>query len=84
MGRSAWKGPFVQMLRSAQKDSAVDTSARSATIIPSFVGRKINVHNGRKFVGLFVTEEMVGHKLGEFAPTRFVPPKGAKLREKKK
>ena len=58
----------------AQKDSnsreAIQTWARACTIVPEFVGHNFNVHNGKIFIRVFVTEDMVGHKLGEFAPTR--------------
>ena len=78
MGRSVKKGPYVdeklllKVMR--QKESAgrepLKTWARSCTVIPEFVGHNFGVHDGRKFVQVFVTEAMVGHKLGEFAPTR--------------
>jgi small subunit ribosomal protein S19 len=78
MGRSLKKGPFVEekVLKKVmdQKDSGrrepIKTWARACVIAPEFVGHNFNIHNGRTFVKLFVTEEMVGHKLGEFAPTR--------------
>ena len=78
MGRSAKKGPFVDerlMSRiAAMNDSGekrvVRTWSRSSTIFPEMVGHTIAVHDGRKHVPVFVTESMVGHKLGEFAPTR--------------
>ncbi len=79
MGRSAKKGPFVDerlMSRiAAMNDSGekrvVRTWSRTSTIFPEMVGHTIAVHDGRKHVPVFVTENMVGHKLGEFAPTRF-------------
>ncbi len=78
MSRSLKKGPYVdeKVLRKVmrQKDSGdrepIKTWARACTIIPDFVGHSFLVHNGRTFEKLFVTEDMVGHKLGEFAPTR--------------
>ncbi|UNM06291.1 MAG: 30S ribosomal protein S19 [Holosporaceae bacterium] len=78
MSRSVWKGPFVdgyllkkaeKVLSSGRKD-VVKTWSRRSTILPQFVGVTFGVHNGKKFVPVFVTENMVGHKLGEFAPTR--------------
>ena len=79
MSRSLRKGPFidghflekVQALSTpAGKRQVVKTWSRRSTIIPEMVGLTIGVHNGRKFIPVFVTENMVGHKLGEFAPTR--------------
>lgn len=78
MGRSLKKGPYVdaKLLKKvfAQKEQGgrepIRTWARACTIVPEFVGHNFNVHNGRLFIRVFVTEEMVGHKLGEFAPTR--------------
>ncbi|KAJ3287699.1 ribosomal protein S19/S15 [Rhizoclosmatium globosum] len=69
--RSVWKGPFFVPLPAAPKDgSAVETMARASTILPSHVGRKFMVHNGKDFLPVLVSEQMVNHKLGEFAPTR--------------
>ena len=67
MARSIKKGPFVDahLLK-----KVVKTWSRRSTILPEFVGHTFAVHNGRKFIPVFVTENMVGHKLGEFAPTR--------------
>lgn len=78
MSRSIKKGPFVlasllkkiDALNNANDKKVVKTWSRSSTIIPSFVGHIIAVHDGRKHVPVFITEDMVGHKLGEFAPTR--------------
>jgi small subunit ribosomal protein S19 len=78
MARSLKKGPFVdshllEKVDAAQKSGdrrVIKTWSRRSTIIPEMVGLTFNVHNGRKFVTVFVTENMVGHKLGEFAPTR--------------
>ena len=78
MGRSVKKGPFVQpvlykrveeMNKSGEK-RVLKTWSRSSTIFPDFVGHTFAVHDGRKHVPVYVTEDMVGHKLGEFAPTR--------------
>jgi small subunit ribosomal protein S19 len=79
MGRSLSKGPFVDVhllekIRAADAQSGkrqvIKTWSRRSTIIPEMVGLTIGVHNGRKFIPVFVTENMVGHKLGEFSPTR--------------
>ena len=78
MGRSVKKGPFVQpkLLEKVQKmneageKQVLKTWSRSSTIFPDFVGHTFAVHDGRKHVPVYVTEDMVGHKLGEFAPTR--------------
>ena len=78
MGRSVKKGPFVQpvLLKRVQEMNnsgekrILKTWSRSSTIFPDFVGHTFAVHDGRKHVPVYVTEDMVGHKLGEFAPTR--------------
>ena len=78
MGRSVKKGPFVQpvLLKRIQEMNAagekkiLKTWSRASVIFPDFVGHTIAVHDGRKHVPVYVTEDMVGHKLGEFAPTR--------------
>ncbi|MCK4283172.1 MAG: 30S ribosomal protein S19 [Candidatus Brocadiae bacterium] len=78
MSRSLKKGPYVdeKLLRKVMRQKnlgdrdAIKTWARACTIIPDFVGHAFMVHNGRSFERVFVTEDMVGHKLGEFAPTR--------------
>ncbi len=78
MPRSLKKGPFVDehLLKKVRKvkesgtKKVIKTWSRRSTIIPEFVGLTFAVHNGKKFIPVFVTEEMVGHKLGEFAPTR--------------
>ncbi len=86
MSRSLKKGPFIdfklarKLDRLAPEDrTIVKTWARSSTIAPEFVGRTIAVHNGKVHVPVFVTENMVGHKLGEFAPTRKFRSHGGKL-----
>ena len=78
MSRSAKKGPFVNEklfgkvmnLNDKRAKQSIKTWARACTIIPEFVGHTFEVHNGNKFIKVFVQEDMVGHKLGEFAPTR--------------
>lgn len=79
MARSVWKGPFVDMhlmkkveaaLESGKSSVVIQTWSRRSTILPNFVGLTFNVYNGQKFIPVYVTEDMVGHKLGEFAPTR--------------
>ncbi len=78
MARSVWKGPFVDMYLLKKAETAQDSGSKSpiktwsrrSTIMPQFVGLTFNVYNGRKFVPVYVTEDMVGHKLGEFSPTR--------------
>jgi small subunit ribosomal protein S19 len=78
MGRSIKKGPFInekllakiEALNRANTKKVIKTWARSSTIPPEFVGHTIAVHNGKKFIPVFITENMVGHKLGEFSPTR--------------
>ena len=78
MGRSLKKGPFVdthllekvEAMNRANEKKVVKTWSRRSTVIPEMVGHTMAVHNGRKFIPVYVTENMVGHKLGEFAPTR--------------
>lgn len=78
MGRSLKKGPYIvpKLAKKVQKQKEtnnyepIKTWARACTIIPEFVGHTFMIHNGKIFMKLFVTEDMVGHKLGEFAPTR--------------
>lgn len=78
MARSAKKGPFVEKsllakiekVKSSGKRDVIKTWSRRSMVLPEFVGLTIAVHNGKKFVSVFVTENMVGHYLGEFAPTR--------------
>jgi small subunit ribosomal protein S19 len=78
MGRSVRKGPFVQerlldrvqVMNSRNEKRVVKTWSRASTIIPDFVGHTFAVHNGNKFIPVYVTENMVGHRFGEFAPTR--------------
>ena len=78
MGRSLKKGPFVnakllkaiEEMNAANEKKVIKTWSRASTIFPEFVGHTFAVHDGRKHVPVYVTEDMVGHKLGEFAPTR--------------
>lgn len=78
MGRSLKKGPYVdekifrkiENLNAQRKKDPIKTWARRCTIVPEFVGHTFKVHNGRIFIDVFVTEDMVGHKLGEFSNTR--------------
>jgi small subunit ribosomal protein S19 len=78
MVRSIWKGPFVdgsllkkaEATRSSGRREVIKTWSRRSTILPQFVGLTFGVHNGHKHIPVLVTEEMVGHKFGEFAPTR--------------
>ena len=90
MGRSLKKGPFVDthllekvevMNRLAEK-KIIKTWSRRSTVVPEMVGHTLAVHNGRKFIPVYVTENMVGHKLGEFAPTRLFKGHTTKVAEK--
>ncbi len=81
MARSVWKGPFVDLhlLKKAEdaqennNSKPIKTWSRRSTVLPQFVGLTFNVYNGQKFIPVSVNEDMVGHKLGEFAPTRNFP-----------
>lgn len=91
MPRSVWKGPFVDgyLLKKAEKSLSgkrdpVKTWSRRSTILPNFVGVTFQVHNGMKFVPVLVSEDMVGHKLGEFAPSRTYYGHGADKKAKKR
>jgi small subunit ribosomal protein S19 len=75
MGRSVKKGPFVdgsllRKIREEQGGKILKTWSRRSTVLPEMVGITIGVHNGKKFFPIFISEEMVGHKLGDFSPTR--------------
>jgi small subunit ribosomal protein S19 len=78
MGRSLKKGPYIdeklyeriEELNRARQKKVLKTWSRRSTIAPEFVGHTLAVHNGKKFIPVYVTENMVGHKLGEFSPTR--------------
>lgn len=91
MARSVWKGPFfdryllkkVEAVLSSGRKDVIKTWSRRSTVIPQFVGVTFGVHNGHKFIPVFVTENMVGHKLGEFAPTRTFYGHGADKKVKK-
>jgi len=91
MARSVKKGPFVQdsllkkvsSMNSRNEKRVVKTWSRASTVIPDFVGHTFAVHNGNKFIPVYVTENMVGHKLGEFAPTRLFRGHSGKVVDKK-
>ena len=92
MARSVKKGPFVQLAltkkveaqNSAGTKKVIKTWSRASTVLPDFVGHTFAVHNGNKFIPVYVTENMVGHKLGEFSPTRlFRGHTGGKAVDKK-
>ena len=78
MARSVWKGPYfditlfkkVKKSKEEKSKSPIKTWSRRSTVIPDFVGVTISVYNGKSFIPVYVTEDMVGHKLGEFSPTR--------------
>jgi small subunit ribosomal protein S19 len=90
MSRSLKKGPFtddhlikkVDELNNNKQKQVVKTWSRRSTIVPEFVGHTLAVHNGKKFIPVYVTENMVGHKLGEFSPTRTFKGHAAKATEK--
>ncbi|MCJ7628248.1 MAG: 30S ribosomal protein S19 [Gemmatimonadales bacterium] len=91
MPRSVKKGPFielrlmerVEMMNSRNERKVIKTWSRRSTISPDFVGHTLAVHNGNKFIPVYITENMVGHKLGEFAPTRLFRGHGGKLADKR-
>jgi len=91
VARSVWKGPFVEgsLIKKAEKSrgsvrsEVIKTWSRRSTILPQFVGLTFGVYNGRKFIPVNVTEEMVGHKLGEFSPTRTFPGHAADKKGKR-
>ena len=90
MGRSVKKGPFtdshledkIEALNASGDKKVVKTWSRRSTILPEFVGHTIAVHNGKKFIPVYVTENMVGAKMGEFSPTRTFKGHAAKTTEK--
>ena len=93
MARSVWKGPFVDMhlvkkveaaLESGKSNATIQTWSRRSTILPQFVGLTFNVYNGQKFIPVYVSEDMVGHKLGEFSPTRTFRGHGGNKKDKGK
>lgn len=85
MARSVWKGPFVELsllkkaedAQEANSTRPIKTWSRRSTILPQFVGLTFSVYNGQKFIPVSINEDMVGHKLGEFAPTRTYHGHGA-------
>jgi small subunit ribosomal protein S19 len=89
MARSLKKGPFVdeklfgkiEKLNDSREKKVIKTWARRCTIVPEFVGHTFEVHNGKQFNKVFVTEDMVGHKLGEFSPTRMFRGHGGVKKE---
>jgi len=91
MPRSIKKGPYIDakllakidMMNSRNERNVIKTWARSCTISPDFVGHTIAVHNGNKFIPVYITENMVGHKLGEFSPTRLFRGHGGRLSDKR-
>jgi len=92
MGRSLAKGPFtdqhlvdkVDAMNAAKDRKVIRTWSRRSTILPEFIGHTLAVHNGKKFIPVYVTENMVGHKMGEFAPTRTFFGHSADKKAKKK
>jgi small subunit ribosomal protein S19 len=91
MGRSVKKGPFidghlaekVESMNNANDKKVIKTFSRRSTVIPEMVGHTLAVHNGKKFVPVYLTENMVGHKLGEFVPTRVFKAHGGGTAAKK-
>jgi small subunit ribosomal protein S19 len=91
MARSVKKGPYIDEklnlkvlgMNEAGEKKVIKTWARASTISPDFVGHTVAVHNGNKFIPVYITENMVGHKLGEFAPTRLFRGHGGKLADKR-
>ena len=91
MPRSVKKGPFIdgkllakiEGMNTRNERKVIRTWSRSSTISPDFVGHTVAVHNGNKFIPVYITENMVGHKLGEFAPTRLFRGHGGKLADKR-
>jgi small subunit ribosomal protein S19 len=90
MSRSLKKGPFVdtsllekiEVMNRGSEKKVIKTWSRRSTVIPEFVGHTLAVHNGKKFIPVYVTENMVGHKLGEFAPTRTFRGHGGRASKK--
>lgn len=91
MARSVWKGPFVERsllkkveaVRSSGKNEVIKTWSRRSTILPQMVGITFGVYNGKKFIPVLVSDQMIGHKLGEFAPTRNYTGHGADKKAKR-
>lgn len=92
MARSIWKGPFVdgyllkkvESARASGRKDVIKTWSRRSTILPNFVGLTFGVHNGKKHIPVFVTEDMIGQKLGEYSPTRTYYGHGADKKVKRK
>jgi small subunit ribosomal protein S19 len=92
LARSVWKGPFVDgyilkkadKVRSSGRSEVIKTWSRRSTILPQFVGLTFGVHNGKKHIPVAITEDMIGHKLGEFSPTRYFPGHGGDKKSVKK
>ncbi len=90
MARSVWKGPFVEKsllkkveaARASGKNMVIKTWSRRSTVLPHFVGLTFGVHNGNKFIPVIISDQMIGHKLGEFAPTRRYAGHGADKKTK--
>ena len=90
MPRSLKNGPFVdaklqakvEAMNESGEKKVIKTWSRRSTVIPAFVGHTIAVHNGNKFIPIYITENMVGHKLGEFSPTRLFRGHGGRLAER--
>lgn len=91
MSRSVWKGPFVdgyllkkaREVKKSKKNTVINTWSRRSTIIPQFIGLTFGVHNGKKFLPVLVTEDMVGQKFGEYSPTRTYYGHGADKKSKR-
>ncbi len=91
MPRSVKKGPFidekllrkVELMNARNERTVIRTWSRASTISPDFVGHTIAIHNGNKFIPVYISENMVGHKLGEFSPTRLFRGHGGKLADKR-
>ncbi len=91
MPRSVKKGPYidekllrkVELMNARNERTVIRTWSRASTISPDFVGHTVAVHNGNKFIPVYISENMVGHKLGEFSPTRLFRGHGGKLADKR-
>ena len=91
MARSVWKGPFidhhllkkVEEVLASGKNTVIKTWSRRSTILPNMIGLTFGVHNGKKFIPVLITDQMIGHKLGEFAPTRTYYGHGADKKAKR-
>ena len=91
MPRSVKKGPFIdeklllsiQVMNARNEKKVIKTWSRASTISPEFVGHTLAVHNGNKFIPVYITENMVGHKLGEFSPTRLCRGHGGRFSDKR-